>query len=177
MLRHVRNPSAPSPKEVWQCLQQHQAEIPKCLEAQRQRTKSMSQTPNAQVKQHELSSHDNKECSFINCLFLECDFHDLHIRPHISHPPHFTNGGGVLGMSFCGGVLRSGLTNLPEGSFDGSPMNQAVIGVLSETSWHSIPGQTPKPYVCALTCRRRGHACAFQQWRCSTVDHWLLSGR
>ena len=60
MLRRVQNPSAPSPEEVWQHLWQHQAKIPKHLKAQRQKASFASQTLNAQVEQHKLSSRDIK---------------------------------------------------------------------------------------------------------------------
>ena len=57
-LRRVRNPSAPSPEEVWQQLRQHRAEIPARLEAQRTRSTLAQQESLAQVEQHEPSSRD-----------------------------------------------------------------------------------------------------------------------
>ena len=58
-LRRVRNPSAPSPQEVWQSLRDYRAGIPERQELWHQAALA-SQEQEAQVEQHELSSHDIK---------------------------------------------------------------------------------------------------------------------
>ena len=59
MLRCVQNPLAPSSQEVWQSLREHCTQIPKYQEHWHQAALA-SQEPIAQVKLHELSSHDIK---------------------------------------------------------------------------------------------------------------------
>ena len=56
-LRRVRNPSAPSPEEVWQSLREYRAGIPE-RRARWKQAELASQEPLAQVEQHELSSRD-----------------------------------------------------------------------------------------------------------------------
>ena len=60
MLRHVRNPSAPSTEEVWQSLREYRAGIPERLARWKQAEQASRETL-APVEQHEPSSRDIRD--------------------------------------------------------------------------------------------------------------------